>query len=88
MSVKDIRWGYVVEDRKNDLFLDVGSAISQVIILNHPSSIAAGYSPVLDCCTAQITCKLADVTEKIGTQARSQKTVPKLQNLGIQPSFR
>ena len=37
----------------------------QVIILNHPGSIAVGYSPVLDCHTAHIACKFAELREKI-----------------------
>lgn len=37
----------------------------QVIILNHPGQISAGYSPVLDCHTAHIACKFAELKEKI-----------------------
>nr|XP_033812699.1 elongation factor 1-alpha 1 isoform X2 [Geotrypetes seraphini] len=37
----------------------------QVIILNHPGQISAGYSPVLDCHTAHISCKFAELKEKI-----------------------
>uniref|UniRef100_A0A452QYL9 Elongation factor 1-alpha n=1 Tax=Ursus americanus TaxID=9643 RepID=A0A452QYL9_URSAM len=65
VSVKDIRRGYVAGDSKNDPPLEVASFVSQVIILNHPGSIAAGYSPVLDCHTAHIACKFADLREKI-----------------------
>ncbi|KAJ3376405.1 translation elongation factor EF-1 alpha [Entophlyctis sp. JEL0112] len=36
-----------------------------VIVLNHPGQIAAGYSPVLDCHTAHIACKFAELQEKI-----------------------
>ena len=38
---------------------------SQVIILNHPGEIRAGYSPVLDCHTAHIACKFNELIEKI-----------------------
>uniref|UniRef100_A0A7N9IFG2 Eukaryotic translation elongation factor 1 alpha 2 n=1 Tax=Macaca fascicularis TaxID=9541 RepID=A0A7N9IFG2_MACFA len=38
---------------------------SQVIILNHPGQISAGYSPVIDCHTAHIACKFAELKEKI-----------------------
>lgn len=38
---------------------------SQVIILNHPGQIRAGYAPVLDCHTAHIACKFAELKEKI-----------------------
>lgn len=37
----------------------------QVIVLNHPGEIKAGYSPVLDCHTSHIACKFAELVEKI-----------------------
>lgn len=37
----------------------------KVIILNHPGEIHAGYAPVLDCHTAHIACKFAELKEKI-----------------------
>lgn len=36
-----------------------------MIILNHPGLISAGYAPVLDCHTAHIACKFAELKEKI-----------------------
>lgn len=39
--------------------------LSQVIILNHPGEIHAGYAPVLDCHTAHIACKFAELHQKI-----------------------
>ena len=40
-------------------------SLSRVIVLNHPGQIQAGYSPVLDCHTAHISCRCAEVREKI-----------------------
>lgn len=36
-----------------------------MIILNHPGKIKAGYSPVLDCHTTHVTCRFAELMEKI-----------------------
>nr|XP_042716927.1 elongation factor 1-alpha-like isoform X2 [Chrysemys picta bellii] len=38
---------------------------AEVIILNHPGFIKAGYSPVVDCHTAHVTCQFAELFEKI-----------------------
>ncbi|KAJ1569785.1 translation elongation factor EF-1 alpha [Nowakowskiella sp. JEL0078] len=65
VSVKDIRRGYVCSDSKNDPAKESGSFKAQVIVLNHPGQIAAGYCPVLDCHTAHIACKFAELVEKI-----------------------
>lgn len=36
-----------------------------MIILNHPGRIKEGYSPVLDCHTAHVTCCFAELKEKL-----------------------
>lgn len=36
-----------------------------MIILNHPGKVKAGYSPVLDCHTAHVTCRFAELKEKV-----------------------
>ncbi|XP_059810451.1 elongation factor 1-alpha 1-like isoform X2 [Hypanus sabinus] len=65
VSVKDIRRGYVAGDSKNDPPTQTADFIAQVIILNHPGQISAGYAPVLDCHTAHIACKFSELKEKI-----------------------
>jgi elongation factor 1-alpha len=57
VSVKDIRRGYVAGDSKNDPPLKVPTFEAQVIVLDHPNRIMAGYTPVLDCHTCHIACK-------------------------------
>uniref|UniRef100_A0A8C4FCP4 Elongation factor 1-alpha n=1 Tax=Dicentrarchus labrax TaxID=13489 RepID=A0A8C4FCP4_DICLA len=65
VSVKEIRRGYVAGDSKNDPPKGADNFNAQVIILNHPGQINAGYAPVLDCHTAHIACKFSELIEKI-----------------------
>ncbi|KAK3383566.1 translation elongation factor EF-1 [Lasiosphaeria ovina] len=65
VSVKEIRRGNVAGDSKNDPPAGANSFTAQVIVLNHPGQIGAGYAPVLDCHTAHIACKFAELLEKI-----------------------
>ncbi|AAW46945.1 translation elongation factor EF-1 alpha [Aspergillus niger] len=65
VSIKDIRRGNVCGDSKNDPPMEAASFNAQVIVLNHPGQIGAGYTPVLDCHTAHIACKFAELIEKI-----------------------
>jgi elongation factor 1-alpha len=73
VSVKEIRRGNVCGDSKNDPPKETKSFTAQVIILNHPGQISAGYTPVLDCHTAHIACKFAELKEK--SDRRSGKTL-------------
>jgi len=65
VSVKDIRRGNVCGDAKTDPPSECESFNAQVIVLNHPGQIHAGYAPVLDCHTAHIACKFAELLTKV-----------------------
>merc|ERR1712234_91058 len=65
VSVKDIKRGYVASDSKNKPASGVADFTAQVIVLNHPGQVSNGYSPVLDCHTAHIACKFAEIKEKV-----------------------
>jgi elongation factor 1-alpha len=65
VAVKDLRRGYVASDSKNDPALETANFTAQVIVLNHPGEICAGYTPVLDCHTAHIACKFAELLQKV-----------------------
>jgi len=73
VSVKELRRGFVASDIKNDPAQEAANFVAQVIVLNHPGQIGAGYAPVLDCHTAHIACKFAELLEKV--DRRSGKTI-------------
>jgi len=83
VSVKDIRRGMVCSDSKNDPAKESASFNAQVIVLNHPGQIGAGYSPVLDCHTAHIACKFSELVEKIDRRSgKSLEDSPKFIKTG------
>merc|ERR1711884_278156 len=65
VSVKEIKRGNVASNSKDDPATAAANFNAQVIVLNHPGEIHAGYAPVLDCHTAHIACKFEELIEKI-----------------------
>eukprot|EP00835_Amoeboradix_gromovi_P004164 NODE_309_length_11266_cov_0.459479.p1 type:complete len:460 gc:universal NODE_309_length_11266_cov_0.459479:11192-9813(-) len=65
VSVKELKRGFVASDSKNDPAREAENFTAQVIVLNHPGQVGAGYSPVLDCHTAHIACRFDALLEKI-----------------------
>lgn len=83
VSVKDIRRGNVCGDTKVDPPREAASFVAQVIVLNHPGQIGAGYAPVLDCHTAHIACKFDTLQEKIDRRTgKSIESGPKFVKSG------
>merc|ERR1711926_44356 len=83
VSIKDIKRGMVTSDSKQDPAKEAKSFLAQVIVLNHPGEIHAGYQPVLDCHTAHVACKFAELRQKV--DRRSGKVVeeePKMVKTG------
>ncbi|KAJ5409824.1 translation elongation factor EF-1 alpha [Penicillium crustosum] len=78
VSVKEVRRGNVASDSKNDPAAACDSFNAQVIVLNHPGQVGAGYAPVLDCHTAHIACKFSELLEKIDRRTgKATETSPK-----------
>merc|ERR1719444_585052 len=69
VSVKDIKRGNVASDSKNKPASGVADFTGQV---------TNGYSPVLDCHTAHIACKFAEIKEKVDRRTgKATETEPK-----------
>jgi len=82
-SVKDVRRGDVASDSENDPAKETASFTAQVIVLDHPGRIGAGYSPVLDCHTTHIACKFAELLEKIDPRTgKTMEATPKFVKSG------
>merc|ERR1712187_822928 len=63
---------------KNKPAAGVSDFTAQVIVLNHPGQVSNGYSPVLDCHTAHIACKFAEIKEKVDRRTgKSTEDAPK-----------
>lgn len=73
LAVKDLKRGYVCSDAKNDPAKGAASFEAQVIILNHPGEIKAGYAPVLDCHTSHIACKFEALLKKLDKRTGQSK---------------
>ncbi|GCB62385.1 elongation factor 1-alpha-like isoform X2 [Scyliorhinus torazame] len=65
VSVKAIRRGNVAGNCRNDPPTETNCFTAQIIVLNHPGYIKVGYSPVVDCHTAHITCRLSEFKERL-----------------------
>jgi len=83
VSVKEIRRGNVASDSKNDPAKETSSFYAQVIVMEHPGQISAGYTPVLDCHTAHIACKFTELAEKLDRRtSKMTETNPKFVKKG------
>jgi elongation factor 1-alpha len=72
-SIKDIHYGSIACDNKNDPPMEIAGFIYQVIFVNHPGQISAGCVFILEFHMAHIACKFVELKEKIGILVRSWK---------------
>ncbi|MBZ3876478.1 Elongation factor 1-alpha 1 [Sciurus carolinensis] len=63
--------------------MEAAGFTAQVIILNHQGQTCAGFAPVLDCHTAYIACKFAELKDKIdGCSGKKLEDGPKFLKSG------
>jgi len=73
LSIKDIKRGMVAGDVKNDPPMKCATFNAQVIVLDHPNKIMAGYTPVVDCHTSHIACKFNKLLHTIDKRTGQEK---------------
>lgn len=61
----DLRRGMVASFSTNDPAADCEAMVAQVVVLEHPGSIRAGYCPQIAVHTAQIACEFEELLSKI-----------------------
>jgi len=83
VSLKQIKRGNVASKAGDDAAAGCKSFKAQVIVLNHPGEIHAGYTPVLDCHTAHVACKFECLETKIDKRSgKVTEELPKLLKSG------
>lgn len=65
ISVKDVKRGDVVSNAGENKAMTCKDFEAQVIVMNKPGEIRAGYAPVIDCHTAHISCKFEKLLQKV-----------------------
>ena len=64
ISKADVKRGDVAGHTNNPPTV-VKEFTAQIIVLNHPTVIAAGYTPVFHCHTASVACRIEEIIAKI-----------------------
>ena len=64
LGKEDMRRGDVIGHPNNPPTV-VKEFTAKIVVLNHPTVITVGYSPVFHCHTAQVSCKFKEIKKKI-----------------------
>lgn len=67
ISRQDIRRGDVIGHPSNPPTV-AKEFIAQIVVLNHPTVIAKGYTPVIHCHTATVACRLEEIIVQIDSR--------------------
>jgi len=65
ISASEVKPGDVMGESKRDPPKACVDFTAQVIIINHPKGIRAGYTPVIDCHTSHVSCKFEQILSKV-----------------------
>lgn len=64
VSAKEVKRGFVVGPVGKDAPSVVTKFTAQMMVLNHPKEIRVGYTPVVDCHSNHVSCKIVEIVDK------------------------
>lgn len=65
VAVNEIKRGFVASNLNDDPAKEAEKFKAQIVVLNHPGQIKAGYTPVIDVHTSHLACKFEQIVRKI-----------------------
>ncbi|KAL0237113.1 hypothetical protein PCE1_000510 [Barthelona sp. PCE] len=65
VAASDLNRGFVASETNNDPAKQAIDFTAQVVVMSHPGEIRPGYTPVIDCHTAHISCRFDALLKKI-----------------------
>jgi len=70
MGVKDFKRGDVCGEAKRDPPKECEEFIAQIVVLDHPTVIKKGYTPIIDCHAAHVACRFEEILTKMTKQGK------------------
>ena len=80
VPAKDVKRGMVLGPSVKDAPSVVTKFIAQMMVINHPGEIRVGYTPIVDCHTSHVACKIVELVEKKEKKGGSVSNPPSIKN--------
>jgi len=65
ISVRDFKRGEVCGEYKREPPKPCEEFIAQIVVVDHPTEIKRGYSPIIDCHSAHVACRFEEILTKM-----------------------
>jgi len=82
LSAQDIRRGMVGGYVTDDPAVEAETFVAQVVVLDHPGSIRAGYCPAIAVGTAQVPCEFEELVSILDRKTKTEQANPEMARTG------
>jgi len=82
LGVKDFSRGHVCGESRRDPPKACEEFTARIIVINHPTQITRGYTPVIHCHTARVSCKFEDIMTKMTRMGKVVQEKPEYLKTG------